>query len=38
MQAAKILQAPIAGFRMSRFYLEAQLELVESSVDEILTW
>jgi putative glycosyltransferase (TIGR04372 family) len=35
MRAAEILQSPIAGFRMSRFYSEAQLELVENSADEI---
>ena len=35
MRAAEILRYPIAGFRMSRFYLEAQLEQIENSADEI---
>ena len=35
MRAAEILRSPIAGFRMSRFYSEAQLELIENSADEI---
>jgi putative glycosyltransferase (TIGR04372 family) len=35
MSAAEILGSPIASFRMSRFYAEAKLELVENSAEEI---
>ena len=36
MTSVEILSSPISSFRMSRFYLDAQLELIENSADEIL--
>jgi len=35
LTSAQILDSPISNFRMSRFYLRAQLELVENSAEEI---
>jgi len=35
MTCAEILRSPVANFRMSRFYAEANLELVENSAEEI---
>ena len=35
MTSAEILRSPISNFRMSRFYSEAGLELVENSAEEI---
>jgi putative glycosyltransferase (TIGR04372 family) len=35
MTSSEILRSPIANFRMSRFYAEAHLELVENSAEEI---
>jgi hypothetical protein len=36
MTSVEILSSPISSFRMSHFYLDAQLELIENSADEIL--
>jgi putative glycosyltransferase (TIGR04372 family) len=36
MTSVEILSSPISNFRMSRFYSDAQLELIENSADEIL--
>ncbi len=35
LTSAQILDSPISNFRMSRFYVDAQLELVENSAEEI---
>jgi len=36
LTSAEILRSPISNFRMSRFYIDAQLELIENSEEEIL--
>jgi len=36
INAAEILSSPISNFRMSRFYTDARIDLVENSAEEIL--
>jgi putative glycosyltransferase (TIGR04372 family) len=35
MTSEEILRSPIASYRMSRFYVDAQVELIENSAEEI---